>query len=110
MCRFRVERDIGNMNAICCMETNIFWRMPSSGMLLPCSVRRLLVTANAVRSSPILFILMMKALGSSKTPVHTRATRRNISEVDILHGHRCENLKSSMLSVYLTDKMMNVFI
>jgi hypothetical protein len=38
----------------------------------------LLVTANVVPSSLILVILMMEAIGYSKTSVLTRATRRNI--------------------------------
>jgi hypothetical protein len=44
------------------------------------SVRRLLVTANVVSSSPILVTLMMGALSSSETSVLTGATRYNISE------------------------------
>jgi hypothetical protein len=58
------------------------------------SMRRLLVTANVVHSSPILVTLMMKALRSSEMSILKRVTRRNIPEDDILHSHRRENLKS----------------
>jgi hypothetical protein len=48
-------------------------------------VRRLLVTANVARSSPILVTLLIKAILSHETSVLTRATLRNIPEDGILH-------------------------
>jgi hypothetical protein len=43
-------------------------------------VRRLLVAANVVPSSPIFVTLMMDAVLSSERMALTRATRRNIQE------------------------------
>jgi hypothetical protein len=50
----------------------------TSNLVFLRSVRRLLVTASVVHSSPILVTLMKEALSSSETSDRTRATRRNI--------------------------------
>jgi hypothetical protein len=81
------------------MKNGVFWDVTPCGscknrLIFLRSVRRLLVAATVVPSSPIL-VTLMEALGSSETSVLKRAARRKIPEENVLISR--SNLKTETL-------------
>jgi hypothetical protein len=70
------------------MKNGVFWNVTPCGSCKKFlrSLRRLLVTASVVPSSPILVTLMIEALNSTETSVFTTARWRKISEGAIFHA------------------------
>jgi hypothetical protein len=64
-----------------------------------CGVRRASAVIANVPSSPILVTLMMEAILSSETSFRTTSTLRNVPEDSILHSHRRENLRFTILLI-----------
>jgi hypothetical protein len=77
-------------------------------------VRRLLVAARVLPSSPIVVTLMKEALSSYETSGFTRATRRNIPEGGILLGRFTVSLeriyRPDTLEIIIVTAKVNVLL
>jgi hypothetical protein len=76
------------------MKNAIFWDVTLCGSMFLHSVFKLLVTANAVPSSPILFTLMTETIRFSEMSVLTRATQSHPRRLHFSATEITEMLKS----------------
>jgi hypothetical protein len=76
----------------------------STQPLIEMSTRNLQPPAHAGSSLADFSTMKMEAISSSETSVHATSTQPHIPEDDILHSHRCENLKSLHLPILFSTK------
>jgi hypothetical protein len=89
-----VRKDVSEERTASIIRVKKMNKLGAMSVVITSSVLQLIVTANAVPSSPILVTLIIEAITSSETSVHTTVTRHHIPENGILHSHGRESLKS----------------